>query len=90
MLSPRQIVLKNTVLAEDQRSLVVGQTFDTVSKLSLLQLLDETPDTTDPVVAAAAYHRLMGARSYLRMLVTIAEPVTQPPVSVTGNLNHKV
>jgi hypothetical protein len=45
--------------------------------------------TSDPVEAAAAYNRIMGARDFLYHLLSIAEPKKPLAAPPSGNLNHQ-
>lgn len=65
--------------------------FLTAAQAALLQCVMEMTDVTDPVMAAAGYHRIIGARQYLNQLLTIGnktKPVEKP--IPTGQLNHRV
>ena len=74
-MTPKQQLLTDKVLADDFLKLADSVTFYQGSRLALLQVVAEMSDVTDPVLAAAAYHRIMGARKFLDLLHSIATPV---------------
>jgi hypothetical protein len=87
--SPKTRFLENKHEVDSLLELTSRAQFLKACDFAMLQVIAETPSVNDPVEAAAAWHRLEGARSFLRHLLTLAEqhkPITQYS---SGNLNHK-
>jgi len=89
MLTPKAKFLTLKDLVNRHLDTVMSESFQRASDTALLQFLLESPTTTDPVVAAANYHRIIGARDFLEKLHKIAE-VSEPlkPIE-TSRLNHQ-
>jgi hypothetical protein len=80
--SPRGRLAASKESADAVGSVIAQPGFRLGADATLLQMLHEAPETTDPVVAAAAYHRLIGARQFLAAFSVIhvaAAPVTRQP-----------
>jgi hypothetical protein len=68
---------------------MVSGDFQQAAESALLELVAELPNTTDPLVAAGCYHRIMGARQYLEQLLSIAKPPGVPGRrQLSGTLNY--
>jgi hypothetical protein len=88
--TPRQQFLKDERAATEHASLMASRPFRHAANVALLQVVDSVSDTTDPVDAAAAYHRIIGAREYLKKLLTLGDAVTDVgalPPEKTSSLN---
>lgn len=67
-----------------------NEDFQHASEAALLELVASLPNTSDPVIAASCYHRILGARQYLDQLLSITKPSTAPGrPEPSGTLNHK-
>lgn len=88
-LTPKKSLVENDPLAKRLCEILDSSDVQIGGQAALLQSLMELPETTDPVVAAAAYHRIVGARQFLNQLLSIAEkakPMQKPAFSF--NLDH--
>jgi len=91
--SPRHQFLKDERVATEHASMMAGCGFRYATDVALLQVIHDLTNTVDPVEAAAAYHRVMGAREYLKKLLTLGDvdsgskPLTEVERS---SLNFKV
>lgn len=87
--SPKQHFLVNSSAVKAHQETVDSAEFLVAAQASLLQLVVNLPDTTDPTIAAAAYHRIVGARQYLNQIISIADKTKPPEVVVPlGQLDH--
>jgi hypothetical protein len=87
--SPKVRFLEQKPFVTSHQDVVLSAPFLAAADAALLQLISDLPDTTDPTMAAAAYHRILGARQYLRMLETVADsPKPLPPKRSLDNLNR--
>ena len=69
---------------------MAGGDFQQAAESALLELVAELPNTSDPVIAAGCYHRIMGARQYLDQLLSITKPPSLPGRrQLSGTLNHE-
>lgn len=91
MLAPkRRLISTHPEIVKVVAEVTASDFFQTASEVALLQLVTELPATTDPVIAAACYHRIMGARQMLDQLLTVANPSALPkrePSSTNLNQN---
>lgn len=79
MLTPkRRFIAAYPEFAKVIAEVTASNDFQTAAEAALLQLISELPATTDPVIAAACYHRVMGARQMLDQLLTVANPAALP------------
>jgi hypothetical protein len=88
--TPRQQFLKDERAATEHASLMASRPFRHAANVALLQVVDSVSDTTDPVDAAAAYHRIIGAREYLKKLLTLGDVTNEAeplPPEKTSALN---
>ena len=83
--SPKARFLEQSVFAEQHRDLVDRSAFEIASDAAMLQMIHDTQDTSDPTAAAAAFHRIMGAKSYLSRLKTIGDTVEPVAPKATGS-----
>lgn len=90
-LDPQLRYRKRAEVASAHRDLVVSDRFLAAADAALLQTVMNLPDTTDPAEAAANWHRVAGAREFLRTFINLGEqPVVLPPKPKPGNLDHTV
>ncbi len=88
-LDTKKRLLADKELVVAHRDLVVSENFLRAAEAALVDSIMNTDDTDDPVVAAGAFHRIMGAKQFLKALLNIAETPTAPPrVPLPLNLNH--
>lgn len=78
-MTPKQRLLDDKSLVDSVLSMTGSTTFERAIDATLLQAVYDMGDTTDPVLAAAAYHRIIGARAFLQKLRTIADQRRTPP-----------
>lgn len=89
-LTPKRDFQEDTKAVGFLADLTVSTAFREAAKASLLQMLESTTDSDDPVKAAAAFHRMIGARDYMRVLMGLADRPKPPDSSpVRDNLNHR-
>jgi len=88
-LTPRQQFQEDVTAAKFHRELVMLDRFRDACNASLLEQVLAMPHTYDPTEAAAAYHRIMGARDFLFHLLNVAEERKPVPGAPSGNLNHR-
>lgn len=88
-LTPKKSFLAADAFVKAHQAVVDTPAFRVAAEAALLQMLVELPDTTDPTVSLACYHRLVGARQYLNQLLAIADKAKplERPIS-PGNLDH--
>lgn len=87
-MTPKQQLLADKTLADAFLTTVDSVGFTQASQLALLEVVAGMTDTTDPVIAAAAYHRIMGARKFLDLLHTIAIPGKPPAPKPAAGLDY--
>ncbi len=87
-LTPRAKFQSNVKQAAAHRDLVVEDGFRCACESALLEQILNMPNVTDPVEAAAAYHRIQGATEYVRHLLSIAEATAPPKEKLPTNLNY--
>jgi hypothetical protein len=69
--------------------IMASRDFHQAAETALLQIVMDAQPTIDPVIAAAAFQRIMGARAAIEQLLAIASPPTVPARQVpTGQLDH--
>lgn len=92
MWSPKARYLKDAASSVKAHADLVDQViFQEGAEIAMLQMIAEMSDTTDPVIAAAGYHRIMGARTFLSHLYNVSRPsAPPPPKQKAGNLDHTV
>jgi len=87
--SPKTVFVANPDLVKAHLNLVDSVEFQAAVNATILQILSNLSDTSDPVVAAAGYHRIMGARQFASLILTIADKPKAPEGSLSsGQLNH--
>jgi hypothetical protein len=89
-LTPRAQFQENVEFRRFHQELVLTDRFREAIQTSLLEQVMALPHTYDAGEAAAAYHRIMGARDFIQHLLNIAEQVKTPPTPLPTNLDHKV
>lgn len=89
-LTPKRDFQEDTKAVGLLADLTDAKPFRDAAKAALLQMLESLDDADDPVKASAAFHRMMGARNFMRSLLTLADQPKQPDSSpVRDNLNHR-
>ena len=90
MPTPKVRFLEQKPYVAAHRDTVVSTPFLLAADAAMLQLVESLPDSTDPQVALAAFNRVIGARTYRRLLETIGdETPPAPPKRQSDNLNHE-
>jgi len=70
---------------------VVSEAYQAATESAMLQFVNSLSDTLEAPTADAAYQRILGARAFLAVLTTIADPAKSPPAKPTSaNLDHTV
>lgn len=89
-ITPKSRFCEDKKRAAAHRDLVVSSNFLSASEAALLTMIDDIAESTDPAVAIAGYHRIVGARKFMRALAALAEE-TKPAVRGDNfNLNHNI
>jgi hypothetical protein len=89
-LTPKKDFQGKKQFADAHRELVVSTPFREALHAALIDQVMDLRDTHDPVVAAAEYQRIMGARGFIVHLLNIAEIPKTPPTTPTANLDHSI
>ena len=89
-LTPKKDFIAKKQFADAHRELVVSTQFRESLNAALIDQVMDLRDTHDPVVAAAEYQRMMGARDFITHLLNIAEMSKTPPTTPPANLDHSV
>jgi hypothetical protein len=88
--SHKQRFLAEEKLAGQHRDVVATESFQRASETALLQLIAEMPDTVDQITALAQYHRIIGARMYMKSLVNVAEKAPPQTKPTRYGLDHEL
>jgi hypothetical protein len=86
-ITPRARFLEDKKRAASHRDLVVSSNYLSAAETALLETIDDLAESTDPSVAIAGYHRIVGARKFMRKFAELAE--TKAPVAAKENYNLK-
>ena len=89
-LTPKKDFQVKKQFADAHRELVVSTQFREALNAALIDQVMDLRDTHDPVVAAAEYQRIMGAREFIQSLLNIAEMPKSPPAPLPTNLDHQI
>lgn len=89
-ITPKARFCEDKKRAHAHRELVVSTNFLSASEAALLTMISEFNDSTDPTMAIAGYHRIIGARNYMKILATLAEEPKPAPRAESYNLNHNL
>lgn len=89
-ITPRTRFQEDKKRAAAHRDLVVSSNFLSAAEAALLQVVNDLPETTIPEAAIAGYHRVIGARTFLRELSNLAEVAKTPSRNPDFNLNHNI
>jgi len=87
--TPKQRFQENKQYTEAHRELVVSDRFRAAAESALLHLVMDLSDCSDPATAAANWHRIEGARSYVRSIINLGEVGKALPEPPPQNLNHR-
>lgn len=88
-LTPKKDFQGKKQFADAHRELVVSTPFREALHAALIDQVMDLRDTHDPVVAAAEYQRIVGARDFIAHLLNIAEMPKSPPTPLPTNLDHR-
>lgn len=88
-LTPRAKFQSKVDQTKAHLDLVVNDGFRNACEAALLEQIQAMPDISDPVEAAASYHRIKGATEFIRRLLSIAEGVPPPKDQPSQNLNFR-
>ena len=89
-ITPRARFQEEKTRASKHRDLVVSSDYLTASDAALLQMIAEMVDSTEPTVAIAGYHRIMGARKYMETYANLGETRSPVKPAENFNLNHNL
>lgn len=89
-ITPKARFCEDKKRASAHRELVVSNNFLSASEAALLTMIDDIAESTDPAVAIAGYHRIVGARKYMKALAALAEESKPAARGDSFNLNHKI
>ena len=81
--SPKKRLLRGKAISERIFNLLNSSEFQSGADAAMLQVIEELGDVSEPDQAAAAYNRIMGARTFLRKLQTIADRPKPPSKRAT-------
>jgi hypothetical protein len=85
-ISPRLRFQENKEYVSFHKELVVSDRFRAATEAALVQTLLALPESDDTDVSAANWHRVEGARAFLKILTNIAESAPPPMAKPTQNL----
>lgn len=89
MWSPKKRFIEAATSAKAWVDGSASTPFRDAAEAALLQMIADMPEVTDQVQAIAGYHRIMGARTFIRHLAEIANPASPPPAkTLSDNLIH--
>jgi len=89
-LTPKKDFQGKKQFADAHRDQVVSTPFREALHAALLDHVLSMPATSDPIVAAAAYQQIVGAREYITHLLNLAEMSKTPPTPLPTNLDHSI
>lgn len=89
-ITPKSRFLEDKPRASKHRDMVVSSSYLAAAEAALLQVVDDMAESTDPAVAIAGYHRILGARKYMKAFAELAETPQVPQRQPDFNLNHKL
>lgn len=89
-LTPKKDFQGKKQFADAHRELVVSTPFREALNAALLEQMIAIPPTTNPEIAAAAYHQIVGARQFITHLLNVAEMSKTPPTPLPTNLDHGI
>lgn len=89
MSSPKIRLLRNKRLAQSIHEVVTSSEFQAAADATLLQLIHDQQNTSDPTLAIAAYHQVRGAKLFLDKLQSIADQhKPAPKKAIQDNLEQ--
>jgi len=89
-LTPKKDFQGKKQFADAHRELVVSIPFREALHAALIDQVMSMSASSDPVVAAASYHRIIGARDFIHCLLNVAEQTKSPPTPLPTNLDHGI
>lgn len=89
-ITPKSRFCEDKKRAAAHRDLVVSGNFLSASEAALLTMIDDIAESTDPAVAIAGYHRIVGARKFMKALAALAEEAKPVGRGDNFNLNHNL
>lgn len=84
-LSPKK-EFQRTPFAKLHAELVLSEGFTAAVNAALNQMVMDEGVTPDPVVAAASFHRICGARAFAHTLLNLSEPPPETKVEPRTNI----
>lgn len=87
-VTPRLRFQENKEQVSFHRELVVSDRFRAATEAALVQTMLALAESDDPAVSAANWHRVEGARAFLKTLINIAEGGTLPLPKPNQNLTR--
>lgn len=88
--SPKARFLQNDGETKRLLDLTVETPFLRACDFAMLHMLEQMDYSDDPVVSAACWHRVEGAKMFRKSLLELAEQPKPPTRTVQGNLNHRI
>lgn len=85
--TPKARFLESTLVKAHQET-VDSKQFVEAAQATLAQMVWDLPDVTDQVTAAACYHRILGAKQFIRALASLGEKAAPPEPRPSHNLQH--
>ncbi len=89
-ITPRSRFLEDKNRASKHRDMVVSSAYLAAAEAALLEMIDDMAESTDPTVAISGYHRIVGARKYMKKFAELAETPKPPERKSDFNLDHKL
>ena len=89
-LTPKKDFQEKKQFADAHRDLVVSTPFREALHAALVEQIMTMTSTIDPVAAAAAHHKIIGARDFIHHLLNIAEQPKSAPTTPPANLDHSI
>lgn len=89
---PKTRFQQNALLAGEHRQLAVKSSFVSALDAALLtyQELLTAQATSDIPASAAAFHKIEGARGFIKVLLNLSETISIPARTTVQNLDHKI
>jgi hypothetical protein len=81
-----KVDFRNGPFSKAHIDLVVSPGFQEALRASLLQMVYDEGAPSDPVIAAASWHRIAGARALIHVLMNLAEPPQDKKIEPRTNI----
>jgi len=89
-LNPKKEFQGDKKLADRIGELMLSVDFRQAIHAALIEQVLAAPATTDPVISAAHYQQILGARTFILQLLNIAEQSKAVPQPLPTNLDHNI